>query len=121
MTVGQRIREKRIEQGLSQSELAAKMGYSGKTSVSMAENCGDNITTTKVEKFAKALGVSTKYLMFGDDDYFEHKLNIDEIPLDAYEPEFVKRAIKFLQAYNQAIPEIQSAIDSLLKSDQSDS
>lgn len=120
MTVGQRIREKRIEQGLSQSELAAKMGYSGKTSVSMAENCGDNITTTKVEKFAKALGVTTKYLMFGDDNDHPH-IDIDEIPLDAYEPEFVRRAIKFLQAYNHAIPEIRSAVDSLLKGDRSDS
>lgn len=119
MTVGQRIREKRIELGLSQSELADKMGYSGKTSVSMAENCGDNITTTKVEKFAKALGCSTKYLMFGNDDDYEH-ITYD-IPLDAYEPEFVKRAIKFLQAYNRSIPEIQNAIDTLLKSDQSDS
>ena len=121
MTVGQRIREKRLEQGLTQTELALKMGYHGKTAVCMAERGGDNITTTKVEKFAKALGVSTKYLMFGDDDSFEHKINLDEIPLDAYEPEFVKKAIKFLQAYNQAIPEIQSAIDSLLKEDLSDS
>ena len=121
MTVGQRIREKRIEQGLSQSELAAKMGYSGKTSVSMAENCGDNITTTKIEKFAKALGCSTKYLMFGDDEEWKNKVHIEDIPFDAYEPEFLRRAIKFLQAYNHAIPEIQSAIDGLLKSDQSDS
>lgn len=121
MTVGQRIREKRLEQGLTQTELALKMGYNGKTAVCMAERGGDNITTTKVEKFAKALGVSTKYLLFGDDDNIGHKINLDEIPLDAYEPEFVRQAIKFLQSYNQAIPEIRSAVDSLLKGDRSDS
>ena len=122
MTVGQRIREKRIEQGLTQEELATKMGYSGKTSVSMAENCKDNITTTKIEKFAKALGCSTRYLLFGDDDEWRQnvEINVDEIPFDAYEPEFLRRAIKFLQAYNHAIPEIQSAVDSLLKEDRSD-
>lgn len=63
MTVGQRIKQKRLELGLTQLELAEKMGYSGKTSVSAAENCGDNITTSKVRKFADALGVSFYYLM----------------------------------------------------------
>ena len=63
MTVGNRIKQRRIELGLTQSELAARMGYSGKTSVCMAEKSGDNITTTKVKKFAEALDVSFRYLM----------------------------------------------------------
>ena len=63
MTVGERIREKRIELGLTQDELAQRMGYKGRTSVCVAETKGDNVTTTKVAKFAEALGVSSKYLM----------------------------------------------------------
>ena len=121
MTVGQRIREKRLEKGLTQTDLAIKMGYHGKTAVCMAERGGDNLTTTKIERFAKALDCSPQYLLFGNGNDYEHKINLDEIPLDAYEPEFVRRAIKFLQAYNHAIPEIQSAVDSLLKEDLSDS
>lgn len=67
MTVGERIKQKRIELGLTQEELAIKMGYKGKTSVCVAETKGDNVTTTKVMKFAKALGVSVQYLL-GDLD-----------------------------------------------------
>lgn len=63
MTVGERIRNKRIELSLSQEELAKRMGYSGKTTISKAENWGNEITTTKVKKFADALGVSFEYLM----------------------------------------------------------
>ena len=119
MTVGQRIREKRIELGLSQTDLALKMGYSGKTSVSAAEVCGDNITTTKVEKFAKALGVSVKYLMFGEDDTVADA--VKKLPLEKYDPKMIERAIRFLEAYERATPEIQSAIQSLLKVHQSGS
>lgn len=63
MTVGERIRNRRIELGLSQSELASKMGYSDKTGISKAETCGDNITTTKICKFADALDCTFDYLM----------------------------------------------------------
>ena len=69
MTVGNRIRQRRLELGLTQTELAEKMGYSGKTSVCMAEKSGDNITTTKVRKFADALGVSFRYLMGYEDEH----------------------------------------------------
>ena len=63
MTVGERIKQRRIELGLSQEDLAKRMGYSGKSSVCKAETSEDNITTTKVSKFAKALNCSEKYLM----------------------------------------------------------
>ena len=119
MTVGQRIREKRIELGLTQEELATKMGYSGKTSVSAAEKCGDNITTTKVSKFADALGVSFKYLMFGEDDSVTNA--VKQIQTEKYDPKMIERAIRFLEAYDRSNPEIQNAIQSLLKVHQSDS
>lgn len=68
MTVGNRIKQCRLDLGMTQDELAAKMGYNGKSTVSAAENCGDNITTTKVRKFADALGVSFRYLMGYEDN-----------------------------------------------------
>lgn len=67
LTVGERIKERRKELGLTQTELAEKMGYSGKTSVSRAENYGDELTTIKLKKFAKALKCSESYLMGWDD------------------------------------------------------
>lgn len=63
MTVGERIKNRRNELGMTQTDLAAKMGYSDKTGVSKAETRGDNITTTKIAKFAEALNCSFEYLM----------------------------------------------------------
>lgn len=63
MTVGERIKQRRIELGLSQEDLAKRMGYSGKSSVCKAETSDDNITTSKVRKFANALNCTESFLM----------------------------------------------------------
>jgi len=78
MTVGDRIRARRKELGYSQLELSKKMGYSEKSAVSKAENCGDNITTTKIHKFAKALDCSFSYLMGWDEAQIESMLSNPE-------------------------------------------
>lgn len=78
MTVGERIKRRREELGLSQSELAIKMGYSGKTSVSKAETYGDNITTDKIKKFADALQTTPSHLMGWDESADEYLIFTDE-------------------------------------------
>ena len=66
--VGKRIRQRRKELGLSQEELAARMGFKSKQSVSNVEIGRDNLTTDRVTAFAKALDCSESYLMGWADD-----------------------------------------------------
>lgn len=61
-TIGQRIRELRTEAGMTQDELAAKIGYKSRSSINKIETAR-NIPMPKLEKFAKALGTSPAYLM----------------------------------------------------------
>lgn len=68
MTVGERIKQKREELGLSQEELAHKLGLRGRSSVSRAEKSGDKMTTTLMQAYANALNCSTLYLMGFDED-----------------------------------------------------
>lgn len=63
MTVADRIRTERERQGLTQEELATKMGYASKSAVSRTENAGDNIGQKRIKEFAKALNVSIAYIM----------------------------------------------------------
>lgn len=89
MTVGERIKLRRIELGLSQEELAKRMGYSGKTSVSKAETSGDGVTTTKIAKFADALMTTPAHLMGWTDepitiDIEERKDDVMEQLIDTY-------------------------------------
>ena len=63
MTVADRIKNKRIELGLSQTELAERAKYSDKTAISKIEHSGNEITMKQVRRIAGALGVTTEYLM----------------------------------------------------------
>lgn len=62
MTVGDRIRKRRIELELSQDELAKKVGYKSRSSIQKIE-CARNLPLPKVEKMARALGCTPAYLM----------------------------------------------------------
>lgn len=63
MTTADRIRERREALGLSQTDLALKMGLSGKSSIARIETMGDKVTLKNVEKCAKALNCSPTYLL----------------------------------------------------------
>lgn len=63
MTVADRIKERREELHMSQTDLAKKCGYSDRTSISKIETSGNDITMKKIERVAKALNVTTAYLM----------------------------------------------------------
>lgn len=63
-----RIRSRREELGLSQEELAARMGYKSKSSINKIEMGVNDIPQSKVLAFAKALGTTTAYLMGCDEE-----------------------------------------------------
>lgn len=62
-TIYERIRARRIELGLTVEELAKKMGYKDKSSISKIENGKADIPQSKVIAFARALNTTTAYLM----------------------------------------------------------
>lgn len=67
MTIGSKIRTLREEKGLSQEELAQKMGYKSKTSIHKIEQDVTDLPLSKVNEFAKILGISPAYLMGWDE------------------------------------------------------
>ncbi len=54
---GEKVRSARLEQGLSQEELADKAGVH-RTYIGMIERAEKNITLENIEKIAKALNIS---------------------------------------------------------------
>ncbi len=58
---GQKVRDERTKQGLSQEELAAKAGVH-RTYIGMIERAEKNITLANIEKIANALGLSISEL-----------------------------------------------------------
>lgn len=62
MTVGERIKQRRLELGLTQEELALKLGCKSRSSVNKVELSND-LTLKTVRAYASALGVDVTYLM----------------------------------------------------------
>ena len=61
--IGKRIRLRREELGITQEELAYRLGYKSKTTIAKIENGTNDIVQSKVLAFANALNTTSAYLM----------------------------------------------------------
>lgn len=62
-SVGDRIREKRESLGMSQEELAKKLGYKSRSSINKIETDARNLTQSKIKSIADALLTTPSYIM----------------------------------------------------------
>ena len=95
MTIGQRIKDRRKELGLSQTELVERLGGISKASICKVENDKEDLTLDRVRRYADALFCSPGYLAGWVD-------RADD------------RAIKMYESYLEQPQEVQSAIETLL-------
>lgn len=63
MTIGERIRQFRLERGWSQLELAKKMGYTTKSTICLVEKGISDLTTSSIKKYADIFGVTPSEIM----------------------------------------------------------
>ena len=92
MTIGERIKEKRLEKRMSLEDLANVANVARQTIYKYENNIINNIPTDKIEAIANALGVSPSYLMGWEDTIsINIKENIKKHPyfksLDLWEME----------------------------------
>lgn len=64
---GRKIREKRMELDISQDDLAKRIGYTSRSTISKIESGSADVARDKVVEIADALGVSPAYLMGWED------------------------------------------------------
>lgn len=67
MSIGAKVRDLRIASGMTQEELAKKLGYASRVSVNKIE-CGRPVTQKIVVKLADALNTTPQYLMGWESD-----------------------------------------------------
>lgn len=66
-SLGENIKNRRIELGLSQEELADKLGYKSRSTIAKIESGINDLTQSKIAAFAKVLNTTRSQLM-GDSD-----------------------------------------------------
>ena len=111
MTVGERIKQRRIELGLTQSDLAKRMGYASRAAICTVEKNKEDLTTARIRKYAEALQTTPAYLMGWD----EAPSNDSDVT--SPNPELVTQAMDLYELYVQAPPKIRAAVEALLKSE----
>jgi transcriptional regulator with XRE-family HTH domain len=68
MTIGERIKQRRLELNWSQRELATRMKYSHHSTLARIETGKVDVSQTRIVQFSKVLGVSIAYLMGWEDE-----------------------------------------------------
>lgn len=77
MTIGERIKNRRQELGMTQSDLAKKLGYTDRASVSRVESGQIDLPQSRIVKFAEALRVSPSYIMGWEDEDKKNPATMD--------------------------------------------
>ena len=63
MTMGEKIKDRRKALGMTQQELAEKMGFKTRSHISVIEQGERNIPVNKIKELAKILDISPEYLV----------------------------------------------------------
>lgn len=100
MTIYERIRKLRISQGMSQFDLAKKVGYEGRSAISKVEAGDRDISQSMIQKYADALNVSPTFLLYGEEE--------------TQEPED-KKLTEFIDLFQQLTDEQQNLIIASMK------
>ena len=68
MEIGEKIRNRRMELGWSQRDLADKMGYTNNSTIAKIELGTVDVTQSRVIQFSKVLNVPISYLIDWDEE-----------------------------------------------------
>lgn len=104
MTIGKRIQIRREELGLTQEELAHRIGYKSKSSINKIELDIQQLTQSKIKQIADALRTTPSYIMGWEEEEEEPELNA----------RLTDEELLLLGAYRSASEEIKTAACAVL-------
>lgn len=118
MTIGERIKNRREELGMTQDELARKCGYKSRSSINKIELSRD-LPLKKVSLMADVLQTTPGYLMGWEDMGYDYIVDAGGndilIELKKLSPIEAKKFAGLYEMYQNASPGIQAAVEQILK------
>lgn len=101
MSIGLNIKKRREQLGLTQEQLAKKMGYKSKSTINKVELGINDVPQRNIIKFAHALNVDVNYLMGWDKEKETELLNIFNSLSDKGKDRLIDLAKDLLDIYSQ--------------------
>lgn len=108
-TMYDRIRDLRIKEGLSQEELAKRIGYSSRSMISRIEKGDVDLSQSKIKLLSTILHTSTEYIMDGANESANESTS-EVVPEESADTEILFRLAR------KAKPEAIRAAVAVLKS-----
>ena len=115
--VGDNIMKLRKEMGLTQEELALKLGYKSKSTINKIELGINDISQSKIVRFAKALNTTPAHLMGWDEEELKAKndVAVDIVMRMRADEEFYE-VVKLLNTLDAArLSSVEQMLRSFLK------
>ena len=106
MTIGQRIQKRREELGMTQEELAHKIGYKSKSSINKIELDIQQLKQIKIKEIAEALQTTPDYIMGWDKD--------EDIKPKPGPVVLTDEELRILNAYRAASGDTKNAVAAVL-------
>ena len=122
MTVADRVKLRREELGMSQEELAHKMGLKSRSSITRIEKSGDEISLKDVERLSEALDCSPLYLMDWSDDVHYKPKNLEPVMVAEKakygtndDKGISEKENEFIQLYSRLSDAQKDLVDNMMK------
>lgn len=101
MTIGERIKHRREELGMTQDELAHKLGYKSRSSINKIELNLYNLKQSKIKAIADALGTTPSYIMGWDEEANIQKVQKEVEISELIEKVYGKETLEMLSMFSR--------------------
>lgn len=115
MNIGERIKQKRMELGWSQRELANKMGYSDNSTLARIENGKVDVYQNKIVQFSEVLGVSIAYLMGWEEEEQKNDLIAEVVLKMRIDTDFMSAVETLYKLDKDKLQSINQMLNTLFK------
>ena len=115
MNIGERIKQKRMELGWSQRELANKMGYSDNSTLARIENGKVDVYQNKIVQFSEVLGVSIAYLMGWEEEEQKNDLIAEVVLKMRTDTDFMSAVETLYKLDKDKLQSINQMLNTLFK------
>lgn len=115
MEIGEKIRNRRLELGWSQRELARRMGYSDNSTLARIEQGKVDVYQNKIVQFSEVLGVSIAYLMDWEEDEKKNDIQADIILRMRSDPNFMSAVNSLYKLDKEQLQSINQMLHTLFK------
>lgn len=117
MTLGQRIKQRREELGMSQEELATKLGFKSRSSINKMELDKQYPRQHMIKAIADALNTTVTYILGVDEEVEQQEQELCDLFSMCYGKESYAAVQKFLKLDSNDRKVVVTMMDSLLSTE----